>query len=308
MTTQTTARRQVTSTTQTAIELRGLTKSFGSVHAVRGLDLTINRGEVVAFLGPNGAGKTTTIDIVLGLSDPTTGSAKVFGLAPHQAIRHGLVAAVMQTGGLLKDLTVRETVEYTASLFPVSKPVDDVMRTAGIAELANRRVEKCSGGEQQRLRFAMALVSDPELIILDEPTTGMDVSTRRAFWESIRADAAQGRTVVFATHYLEEADAYADRIVLVRHGEIVADGTSAEVRALGAGRTVRAIWPGADAAALAAIPGVTSVDVRGDQLLLRADDSDAVARHLLTRTPARDLEIVARGLEDAFVALTSDRD
>lgn len=289
-----------------AIELVGLTKHFGEVEAVRGLDLTIHRGEVVAFLGPNGAGKTTTIDIILGLSDPTSGTATVFGLAPHRAIRHGLVAAVMQSGGLLKDLTVRETVEYTAALFATARPIDEVMHTAGILEIAGRRVGKCSGGEQQRLRFAMALVSDPELIILDEPTTGMDVATRRAFWESIRADAASGRTVVFATHYLEEADAYADRIVLVRHGQIVADGTAAEVKALGAGRMVRASWPGADAAAVARIPGVDRVDIRGDQLLLHASDSDAVARYLLTNTPAYDLEITARGLEDAFVALTSD--
>ncbi len=289
-----------------AIELTGLTKSFGDVEAVRGIDLTIRQGEVVAFLGPNGAGKTSTIDMVLGLSEPTEGSARVFGLDPHTAIRHGLVAAVMQTGGLLKDLTARETIEYTAALFPAHRDVEEVMATAGITEIADRLVGKCSGGEQQRVRFAMALVSDPELIILDEPTTGMDVVTRRAFWESIRADAAQGRTVVFATHYLEEADAYADRIVLVRKGRIVADGTSAQVKALGTGRTVRATWPGADVDGLRTLDGVEGVDVRGDQVLVHAKDSDAVARHLLTATPARDLEIEARGLEDAFVALTSE--
>jgi ABC-2 type transport system ATP-binding protein len=289
-----------------AIELRGVHKRFGDVQAVKGIDLTVASGEIVAFLGPNGAGKTSTIDIILGLSEPNQGSVSVYGMDPRRAISHGLVSAVMQTGGLLKDLTVAETVAYTGSLFPHHEPVDSVLKRAGIADKADRRVGKCSGGEQQRLRFAMALLSDPELLILDEPTTGMDVEGRRSFWSSIRQDAELGRTVLFATHYLEEADAYADRIILVRHGEIVADGTSGEIKALAAGRTVRATLPGADEAKLHEIPGVDTVEVRGDTVLLHANDSDAVARYLLTTTPARDLEITARALEDAFIALTSD--
>ncbi len=292
--------------TITAIELTGLTKTFGAVQAVRGIDLTVTQGEVVAFLGPNGAGKTTTIDMILGLAQPSQGSVSVFGLEPTDAIAHGLVSAVMQSGGLLKDLTVQETIRYTAALFATSRPIAAVMETAGVTEIANRPVGKCSGGEQQRVRFAMALVSDPELLILDEPTTGMDVATRRAFWDRIRDDADRGRTVLFATHYLEEADAYADRIVLIRRGEIVADGSPSEIKALGSGRAVRATWEGATRAALRGVPGVDSVDIRGDQLLVHAKDSDAVARFLLTQTPARDLEIVARGIEDAFVALTGD--
>ncbi len=294
--------------TTTAIELTSLSKSFGDVQAVRGIDLTVTQGEVVAFLGPNGAGKTTTIDMILGLARPSAGSVSVFGLEPTDAIAHGLVSAVMQTGGLLKDLTVKETIRYTAALFATSRPIEEVMETAGVSEIAGRQVGKCSGGEQQRVRFAMALVSNPELIILDEPTTGMDVATRRAFWDSIRSDAEQGRTVLFATHYLEEADAYADRIVFVRHGEVVADGTPAQIKALGSGRAVRATWPGVSREALRGIPGVDTVDIRGDQLLVHAKDSDAVARYLLTETPAHDLEIVARGIEDAFVALTGDHD
>ena len=291
-----------------AVSLRGVTRSFGDVHAVRGIDLEIAPGEIVAFLGPNGAGKTTTIDMVLGLSRPTTGDVEVLGLPPRQAIARGLVSAVMQTGGLLKDLTVRETVAYTASLFADSRPVDDVLAHAGITGLAGRKVGKCSGGEQQRLRFAMALLSDPALLLLDEPTTGMDVEGRRAFWAAIREDAAQGRTVLFATHYLEEADQYADRIVLVSKGRIVADGSGAQIRSLAAGRTVRATLPGADHTALAAIEGVEQVELRGDTVLLHARDTDAVARHLLTQTAAHDLEITARGIEDAFLALTGDHD
>src|SRR3954471_19961135 len=291
-----------------AIRLTGVTKDFGPVHAVRGIDLSIGQGEVVAFLGPNGAGKTSTIDMVLGLSQPSTGNVSVLGLDPRTAIARGLVAAVMQTGGLLKDLTVRETVEYTASLFASSEPVGDVLARAGITGISGRRVGKCSGGEQQRLRFAMALLSDPALLLLDEPTTGMDVEGRRAFWSAIRQDAARGRTVLFATHYLEEADAYADRIVLVRQGRIVADGTSSAIKAMTTGRTVRATLAGADEHELRTIPGAETVEVRGDTVLIHSRDTDAVARHLLTHTGARDLEITARGLEDAFLALTGDDD
>jgi ABC-2 type transport system ATP-binding protein len=292
-----------------AVQLSGVTKDFGDVHAVRSLDLCLQPGEIVAFLGPNGAGKTTTIDMVLGLSKPTTGSVEVLGLEPREAIAHGLVSAVMQTGGLLKDLTVRETVQYTASLFADTQPVADVLRQAGIEELADRRVGKCSGGEQQRLRFAMALLPDPALLLLDEPTTGMDVEGRRAFWSAIRADAHRGRTVLFATHYLEEADQYADRIVLISRGTIVADGTGSQIKALAAGRTVRATLPGADAQVLSELAGlasVESVDVRGDAVYVHARDTDTVARYLLTETTAHDLEITARGLEDAFVSLTGD--
>jgi ABC-2 type transport system ATP-binding protein len=268
--------------------------------------VSIASGEIVAILGPNGAGKTSTIDIILGLSRPTSGQVSVFGMAPRQAISRGLVAAVMQTGGLLKDLTVGETVRYTASLFAQSQPAGEVLSRAGISQIADRRVGKCSGGEQQRLRFAMALVSDPELLVLDEPTTGMDVEGRRSFWASIRKDAEQGRTVLFATHYLEEADAYADRIILLRHGQKIADGTASQIKAMAAGRTVRATLPGASEAELRDIPGADSVEVRGDTVLIHSGDSDAVARYLLTRTSARDLEIAARGIEEAFLALTSD--
>src|SRR4051812_38325659 len=292
-----------------AVHISGVTKDFGDVHAVRGLDLTLQQGEVVAFLGPNGAGKTTTIDLLLGLSRPTAGSVDVLGLPPRQAIARGLVSAVMQTGGLLKDLTVRETVEYTASLFADTQPVEAVLAHAGITELADRRVGKSSGGEQQRLRFAMALLSDPALLLLDEPTTGMDVEGRRAFWSAIRRDAEKGRTVLFATHYLEEADQYADRIVLMRKGRIVADGTGSEIKALAAGRTVRATIDGLDRVgeqALAGLAGVESLEVRGDTVLLHARDTDAIARHLLTQTSARDLEITARGIEEAFLTLTGD--
>ncbi len=291
-----------------AIDLRGLHKSFGAVHAVDGIDLAVTPGEVVAFLGPNGAGKTTTIDMLLGLAEPDAGTVAVLGLEPSRAIAEGRVSAVMQSGGLLKDLTVGETVELTASFFHSARSAHEVLTRAGIADIADRKVGKCSGGQQQRLRFALALLPDPDVIVLDEPTTGMDVEGRRDFWTALRADAARGRTILFATHYLEEADAYADRIVLVSHGRIVADGSAAQVKNLASGRLVTATLPDLTAeqtAALEAIPGVQSVELRRDRVLVRTSDSDGVARHLLTATAASDIEITARGLEDAFLALTT---
>jgi ABC-2 type transport system ATP-binding protein len=273
---------------------------------VDGVDLRLELGEIAALLGPNGAGKTTTIDMILGLGAPDTGSVSVLGMHPAEAISRGLVAAVLQSGGLLKDITVRETVRLTASLYAEAQPVDEVLERAGILGIANRLVGACSGGEQQRLRFALALLPDPALMALDEPTAGMDVEGRRDFWTAIRQDAKRGRTVLFATHYLEEADAYADRIILLREGRIVADGTAAEVRSLSAGRSVRANLAGADEATISNLPGVRSVELRGDRVLIQTTDSDAVARYLLTATAARDVEVVTQNLEDAFLALTSD--
>ncbi|MET0317526.1 MAG: ABC transporter ATP-binding protein [Rhodococcus fascians] len=293
-------------TTTPAVHLEHLSKAFGKVQAVADVSLRVEPGEVVAFLGPNGAGKTTTIDMMLGLAKPDTGTARVFGRSPAEAIADGRVSAVMQSGGLIRDLSVRETIQLTASLFPRTSPVDSVLERAGITGIADRRVAKCSGGEQQRLRFALALLPEPDLILLDEPTTGMDVEGRRDFWNAIRHDARGGRTVMFATHYLDEADAYADRIVLLRHGRIVADGSAAEVKNLASGRTVTATARGVDQTALLRIPGVDHVEMRGERVIVHGKDSDAVARYLLTCTDAVDVEIVSKNLEDAFLALTTD--
>lgn len=289
-----------------AVELSSVTKRYGQVTAVDDLSLQIESGEIVAFLGPNGAGKTTTIDMLLGLARPDAGSVAVYGTTPETAVARGQVAAVMQTAGLLKDFTIRETVTYMASLFAKARPVEDVLERAGIREIGDRLVQKCSGGEQQRLRFALALLSDPRLLILDEPTTGMDVEARRSFWSAIRDDAKRGRTVMFATHYLDEADAYADRIVLIRQGRLVADGTTAEIKNLASGRVVRATLPDADVTSLRQLGGVLNVETRGDTVLVHCSDSDAVARHLLNATAASGLEISSKNLEEAFVALTGD--
>ena len=218
-----------------AIELAGLTKHFRAsggvtVHAVDGVDLTVHQGEVVALLGANGAGKTTSLDIVLGLTRPTRGTARVLGRHPHEAVAAGRVSAVLQSGGLLRDLTVRETVELVASLCLDPRPADEVLERAGLTGISRRMVSKCSGGEQQRLRFALALLPDPDLLVLDEPTAGMDVAARHEFWDAMHDDAAAGRTVVFATHYLEEAESFAARIVLMAGGKVLADGSTSEIR------------------------------------------------------------------------------
>ncbi len=289
-----------------AIDLKNLTKRYGAVTAVSDLSLQVEPGEIVAFLGPNGAGKTTTIDMMLGLARPSEGSVAIYGKSPADAIAAGEIAAVMQTGGLLKDFTVEETVQFTASLYLNARPVTEVLERAGITGIASRRVGKCSGGEQQRLRFAMALISDPRLLILDEPTTGMDVEGRRDFWGAIRDDASRGRTIMFATHYLDEADSYADRIVLIRQGSIVADGTTAEIKNLASGRRVRVTLANPDVDAVRAIGGVINVEQRGDSVIVNCSDSDVVARYFLTSTAARDIEVSSQNLEAAFVALTAD--
>lgn len=303
------------------LSLRGVSKSFRTpkssdrgatgavVHAVRSLDLDIAPGETVALLGPNGAGKSTTIDMVLGLSDPDAGEVRVFGRTPQQAIEAGAIGAMLQTGGLLPDLTVREMLQMLAAVYPNPMAIDDVLDLTGLDDIAGRRTDKLSGGQTQRVRFALALVCDPELLVLDEPTVAMDVKVRHAFWTTMRRFAAGGRTVVFATHYLEEADLYADRIVLMAGGRIVADGASSEIKARVGQRTLTATLPGVDLPTLGALPGVATPDRRGDQIVLRCADSDATIRALLAAYPAaRDIEINGAGLEDAFLQLTESPD
>jgi ABC-2 type transport system ATP-binding protein len=279
--------------TTPALNAVGLTKRFRGPHgetitAVDGVDLVIGSGEIVAFLGPNGAGKTTTVDMFLGLTSPTSGTIEVYGAAPQRAVVEGRVSAVLQTGGLLPDFTVRETVRAIAALHGRPERVDVVVERAGLAPFVDRLVKACSGGEQQRLKFALALVPDPDLVILDEPTTGMDVNARQDFWSTMRADAAEGRTIVFATHYLAEADTFADRTVLMARGRIMADGPTTEVRAAYGGHTVTLRPP-------AQVMGAHGIDpVWLDRV-----------RTALAPLGVSDLEIAGAGLEAAFLALTA---
>jgi ABC-2 type transport system ATP-binding protein len=287
------------------IELQDLEKSFGDVHAVRGINLGISRGETVALLGPNGAGKSTTIDLILGLQEPDGGTVSVFGAAPRDAVDAGGVGAMLQTGALLRDLTVRELVGMMASLYPNPLGVDEVIALTGIEDIAGRRTQKLSGGQSQRVRFASALVSNAELLVLDEPTVAMDVESRRGFWNAMRTFAAGGRTVIFATHYLEEADEYADRVVLMANGDVVADGAPTEIKAMVGTRTIRATLAGASLEELERLPGVARAERHGETVVLSCSDSDAAIRALLDAFPAaRDLEISGGGLEEAFVTLT----
>ena len=300
-------------TSTSGISLHGLTKTFrsaqGPVPAVRGVSLDIAAGETVALLGPNGAGKSTTIDMVLGLLAPDQGDVSVFGMSPQQAIRAGAIGAMLQSGAVLKDLTVRELIAMMASLYRDPLPVDEVMSLGNIVDIAGRKTDKLSGGQTQRVRFAVALVSNPDLIVLDEPTVAMDVEARHAFWATMRGFTERGKTVIFATHYLEEADDYADRVVLMARGEIVADGTASEIKASVGGRTIRVTLDdtGADTEALRTLPGVRSVTARGATVSLACSDSDRALRALLNARPdARDIEISAAGLEEAFLKLTVD--
>ena len=293
------------------IRLQGLVKSFhgphGPIEAVRGIDFDVAAGQTVALLGPNGAGKSTTIDMLLGLLEPDAGSVSVFGRAPGEAVAAGAVGAMLQSGSLIRDLSVRELVSMIASLYPAPLDVERGARATGVREIAAQRTQKLSGGETQRVRSAVALVSDPELLVLDEPTVAMDVEGRRAFWRTMREFAARGKTILFATHYLEEADTYADRAVLMAHGRLVADGPTNEIKAMVGTRTIRATLPQAPLSALRELPGVSAADRRGEAVVLTCADSDAAIRALLAAYPqARDIEIVAAGLEEAFLSLTSD--
>ncbi|WP_410615808.1 ABC transporter ATP-binding protein [Amycolatopsis sp. lyj-109] len=290
-----------------AFALHGLTKRFGQVTAVGGVSVEVARGEVVALLGPNGAGKSTTVDMLLGLTKPDAGEVTVAGGSPREAVDRGLVGAMMQNGALLPDVTVGEIVGLVVSTHQNPLPSQEVIARAGLEKLVKRRCGKLSGGERQRVRFALALAGDPQLLVLDEPTAAMDVDGRRAFWAAIREFAATGRTVLFATHYLAEAEDYADRVVLMRHGLVVADGPVAEVRAAVSGRVLKAVVPGATEAGLASLPGVTNVQLRGGRAELACADSDAAIRALLAGHPeASDIEITALGLEEAFLALTAE--
>jgi ABC-2 type transport system ATP-binding protein len=295
------------------IVLKGLTKTHrgptGPVRAVRGIDLSIHPGETVALLGPNGAGKTTTIDMLLGLSEPDSGTATVFGGSPRQAVDSGLVGGMLQTGTLITGATVRELITLVASLYPHPLDISETIAAIGLSDIADRRTDKLSGGQTQRVRAALALVADSELMVLDEPTVALDVEGRHDFWVRIRDYAASGKTVLFATHYLDEADTNADRIVLMAHGRIVADGSPTEIKARVGGRTIRATLPDVAVEELATLPGVSDAQRRGEAVVVSCTDSDEAIRALLARHPQlRDIEIAGAALEDAFLALTGGDD
>ncbi|WNM38033.1 ABC transporter ATP-binding protein [Micromonospora halotolerans] len=288
----------------TAVRLTGLTRRFGAVRAVDNLDLTIARGTTLALLGPNGAGKTTAISIMLGLTPPDAGTVSLFGRSPAEAVRAGLVGAMLQDSGVVPGATVREVIELARALYPRPLATDRILATAGLTDRADRRWDRLSGGEAQRARFAFALAGAPDLLVLDEPTAAMDVAARQAFWAAIQRYAAEGHTVLFSTHHLHEADEFADRVVVLAAGRVVADGPPAEIRGLAGGRTVAFDLAGATADGLERLPGVRSVAVRGDRVVLCTDDADATVLALAADRGFRNLEVSA-ALETAFLTLTA---
>lgn len=306
--------RSVVDMTQTtgneaAVVFTGAVKTFGragqGVRAVDGIGLAVERGETVALLGRNGAGKSTAISLLLGLNEPDAGSVRVLGRTPEQAVRAGLVGAMLQDGRPIQRVTVRELITFVASTYPRPLPVAEALALAGVAEYANRRIDKLSGGQIQRVRFAVALAGNPELIVLDEPTAALDVEGRRAFWDSMRAYARRGNTVLFSTHYLEEADENADRIVVIDHGRIVADGSGEAIKAAAGHSQVSFDLAGRPTEGLELLPGVVTVEVTGDRAVLHTTDSDATVVELARLGLVRGLQVSLATLEAAFLSLTA---
>ncbi|WP_067133630.1 ABC transporter ATP-binding protein [Microtetraspora malaysiensis] len=287
-----------------AASLTDVTKTFGVTRAADGLTLSIPRGQTVALLGPNGAGKSTAIGMLLGLLPPDSGTASLFGGAPERAVRQGRVGAMPQEGGIIARVTVRELLTFVSRTYREPLPLDRILALAQLTALADRRVDRLSGGQAQRVRFAMAIAGDPELIVLDEPTAALDVEARRELWASMRGFAERGRTILFSTHYLDEADEQADRVIVINRGRVAADGTSTEIKRLVAATTVRVTVSG-EAAWLGRLPGVTGLEINGDRATLRSTDADATVVALARAGAVRDIEVTPADLEDAFVALTT---
>ncbi len=288
-------------------ELRGVVKRYGAVTALAGLDLEIRRGELVALLGPNGAGKTSAVKLLLGTSAPDSGVARLFGADPRSPAARTRMGAMLQISKVPETLAVAEHLRLFASYYPAPLPLGRVLETAGLEALADRPFGKLSGGERQRLLFALALVGDPELLVLDEPTVGLDVESRRRLWEAIEGFVRRGRSVLLTTHYLEEADALADRVVVIHRGRVLAEGRPAAIKARAAGRRIRcltSLHPGE----IAGWEHVRSARWDGPIVEVLASRAEPVVRELLARDPAlAELEVAAASLEEAFLALTGGR-
>ncbi len=291
-----------------ALSFRGVTHRYGPRIALDHLDLEVPQGEVLALLGPNGAGKSTTISALLGLIRPQEGRVEVLGSDPRQSVADGRVGAMLQSGsgiGLPPGVRVEEALGLVRRLYPHPAPRDQIIERADIGSLLRRRTDRLSGGQAQRVRFAIAIAGDPEVAFLDEPTSAMDVESRQGFWRMMRDFGNEGRTVLFATHHLAEADEIADRVIVLNHGKVVADGPGATLKAAVATRRLRFVTDRPDRTGLAELEGVTEVEVCGTGVSIDSLDADATIRDLVGRgMPFRDLEVTGAGLEQAFVALT----
>jgi ABC-2 type transport system ATP-binding protein len=288
-----------------AAELRDATKRYGTLTALDAVSFTLERGRVTALLGPNGAGKTTAVKLLLGLSRPTRGRALLFGSDPRDITVRRRTGVMLQAARVPDTLKVREHLHLFSSYYPSPMSIDAALATTGLSGVAGRKYADLSGGQRQRVQFALAICGNPDMLFLDEPTVGLDVESRRGFWQEVRRLASSGRTILLTTHYLEEADALADRIVVLSTGRIVADGPPHAIKARAGGRRVRCVTA-LDDETLARLPAVRSVRRDGTAVELLTGDAEALARALLARDPSlAGLEITGAGLEEAFMALTA---
>ena len=286
--------------------LEGVNKNYGDIRALRGVNFRVSAGEVVALLGPNGAGKTTAVKLLLGLLPPNSGRARVFGGDPANPENRMRTGAMLQVGRVPETLRVREHIDLFSSYYPKPMPAAEVLAAAGLEKVADRKFGDLSGGQRQRVLFALAICGDPDLLFLDEPTVGLDVEARRMLWDEIRRMVARGKTVLLTTHYLQEADELADRVAVINQGEIVAEGTPAEIKAKTAGKRIRCVTS-LDLRVLRQLPGVTEVKEDREAVELQAIEAEPVVRELLARDERLSgLEITSAGLEEAFLALTKD--
>lgn len=286
--------------------LEAVTKNYGEVQALRNVNFTVRAGQVVALLGPNGAGKTTAVKLLLGLLQPTLGKARVFGGDPTNPQNRMRTGAMLQVGRVPETLRVGEHIDLFSSYYPNPMPIENVLAAAGLEKLRDRKFGDLSGGQRQRTLFALAICGNPDLLFLDEPTVGLDVEARRALWNEIRLQVARGKTVLLTTHYLEEADALADRITVINQGSIIAEGTPSEIKAQTSGKRIRCITA-LNVANLLQIRGVTSVRQDREAVEIHAREAEPVVRELLARDASlTGLEISSAGLEEAFLALTQD--
>jgi len=286
--------------------LEAVNKNYGTIRALADVNFRVHAGEIVALLGPNGAGKTTAVKLLLGLLQPNSGRARVFGGDPTNPENRMRTGAMLQVGRVPETLRVREHIDLFSSYYENPLPVPDVLAAAGLENITNRKFGDLSGGQKQRVLFALAICGDPDLLFLDEPTVGLDVEARRILWDEIRQIVSRGKTVVLTTHYLQEADALADRVAVINKGEIIAEGTPATIKAQTAGKKIRCITS-LNVNALRQIPGVTEVNQDREAVEIHAGIAEPVVRELLLRDASLSgLEVTSAGLEEAFLALTRD--
>jgi len=284
--------------------LQGVSKNYGTVHALKNVRLAIRAGELVALLGPNGAGKTTAVKLLLGLASPSAGQVSVFGGNPAQPEVRMRIGAMLQVAKVPETLRVREHLDLFSSYYLNPMPMDEVVAAAGLEQIKDRRFGELSGGQRQRVLFALAICGNPDIVFLDEPTVGLDVEARRMLWEQIRKLVSGGKTILLTTHYLQEADALADRVIVINQGQIIAEGTPAEIKAQTSGKKIRCVSQ-LPIEVVRAFPGVLEVKVDREAIEIKAKNAEIVVHELLLRDASLSgLEVTSAGLEEAFLALT----